>query len=258
MDLSGAVDELSGAELLDTADALARGILEAEAQLLVVAAQFGVVNGPDTVDLEQANLPGRQTAKRYGGAGTPEVASFAPAELGARIGRSTYAGECSIDDGDGVRLLQRDTTGVARIEGIGVVTETWVRDLLGPRATITYRPVLDLAGHAPVDAWEIPDRHRRAVRLMTPADTFPFATATVNQTDGWSTMQIDHTVPHPEGPSAIGNYGPLTGQHHNLKTHGNWDVAQPFPGIYLWRDPNGAVYLVDHTGTRRLRYDDAA
>jgi hypothetical protein len=482
MDFSGGVDELSGAELLDTADALARGILEAEAQLLEVAAQWAVVNGVDTVDPEQARLPGRQTAKRYGGAGTPEVASFAPAELGARIGRSTwaaeqliadaldlahrlpqlwarvqggevrasyarhvarrtrdldrpqaayvdervaesadgritwgrftdlveaaiaaadpaaaeaaekaarteqfarrtrstehgmcgfylrtdaagitrldatvaylaealaalgctepldarramamvilanpahatrlladyaawrqrphdptppdgasepepsgvvgeavalfrrgggeptgeapvidwrellpavllmahvYAGECSVDARDGgVGLVQRDATGIARIEGIGAVTEAWVRDVLGPRARITHRPVLDIAGQAPVDAWEIPDRHRRAVRLMTPADTFPFATATVNQIDGWSGMQIDHTVPYPDGPSAIGNYGPLTTAHHNLKTHGEWDVAQPFPGIHLWRDPHGAVYLVDHTGTRRLR-----
>jgi hypothetical protein len=94
--------------------------------------------------------------------------------------------------------------------------------------------------------------------MMTPADTFPFAAATVNQTDGWSSMQIDHTVPYPDGPSAIGNYGPLTTVHHRIKTHGNWDVAQPFPGIYLWRDPYGALYLVDHTGTRRLRNADAA
>jgi aryl-alcohol dehydrogenase-like predicted oxidoreductase len=133
-----------------------------------------------------------------------------------------------------------------------------VREVLGPRAQITHRPVLDLAGQAPVDAWEIPDRHRQAVRLMTPADTFPFATASVNQTDGWPGMQIDHTIPYPDGPSAIGNYGPLTTQHHNLKTHGDWDIAQPFPGIYLWRDPHGAMYLVDHTGTRRLRDSEAA
>lgn len=93
MVFSGAVDAMSGAELLDTADTLAREILEAEAQLLLVAAQWAVVNGPETVDPEQAALPGRQTAKRFGGTGTPEVASFAPAELGARIGRSTWAGE---------------------------------------------------------------------------------------------------------------------------------------------------------------------
>jgi hypothetical protein len=41
--------------------------------------------------------------------------------------------------------------------------------------------------------------------------------------------------------------------HHRIKTHApGWAVQQPFPGIYLWRDPHGAFYLVDHTGTRRL------
>ncbi len=99
MDFSGeAADGLSGAQLLDTADALARVILEAESNLLLVAAQWAVVNGPDTVDPEQANLQGRQTLKRYGGSGTPQVASFAPAELGARMGRSTWAGEQLVAD----------------------------------------------------------------------------------------------------------------------------------------------------------------
>ena len=29
-------------------------------------------------------------------------------------------------------------------------------------------------------------------------------------------------------------------------------LRQPFDGILLWRDPHGQVYLVDHTGTRRV------
>ncbi|MGH3356387.1 MAG: hypothetical protein ACRDOJ_10860, partial [Nocardioidaceae bacterium] len=37
-----------------------------------------------------------------------------------------------------------------------------------------------------------------------------------------------------------------------IKTHGSWQVKQPYPGIYLWRDPHGSTYLVDHTGTRTL------
>jgi hypothetical protein len=44
----------------------------------------------------------------------------------------------------------------------------------------------------------------------------------------------------------------MTTPDHRLKTLGTWTVKQPFPGIYLWRDPHGALYLVDHTGTRRL------
>jgi hypothetical protein len=44
----------------------------------------------------------------------------------------------------------------------------------------------------------------------------------------------------------------MTVHHHRIKTFGRWEVKQPFPGIYLWRDRHGATYLVDHTGTRRV------
>ena len=141
----------------------------------------------------------------------------------------------------------RDGDGIARVEGHGPVTEDWLRRVLGPRARFTVRPVLDLAGQAPVDAYEIPDRHRQAVHLMTPADTFPYASCTERS------MQVDHTVPHAQGGvTGVGNYGPMTTTHHRIKTHGRWQVQQPYPGIYVWRDPHGAFYLVDHTGTRRL------
>ena len=132
------------------------------------------------------------------------------------------------------------------------MTEAWVRDHLSPHANVTVKPVLDLAGQAPVDCYEIPERHRRAVHLMTPADTFPYSTSL-------DPTQIDHTEPFVHGHEAtgagqsrIGNYGPMSTPHHRLKTHGRWKVKQPFPGIYLWRDPHGALYLVDHTGTRTL------
>ncbi|MBJ7359927.1 MAG: hypothetical protein JHD21_21425, partial [Nocardioides sp.] len=101
-----------------------------------------------------------------------------------------------------------------------------------------------------------PDRHRQAVHLMTPADTFPHGSSLSRG------MDLDHTSAwDPEGPpgqSGLGNYGPMTRSHHRIKTHGGWDVKQPFPGIYLWRDPYGGHYLVDHTGTRALtgRPDD--
>ena len=71
-----------------------------------------------------------------------------------------------------------DREEVVRVEGHGPVTETWLREVLGPRARFVVQPVLDLAGQSPVDAYEIPERHRQAVHLMTPADTFPFASCT--------------------------------------------------------------------------------
>jgi hypothetical protein len=138
-------------------------------------------------------------------------------------------------------------SGIARLEGHGPVTEDWVRDVLGPGCRFKIQPVLDIEGMAPVDAYEIPDRHRQAVHLMTPADTFPFGSSLSRG------MDIDHTEPWDHGgPSGVGNYGPMTRSHHRIKTHAGWQVKQPFPGIYVWRDPHGAFYLIDHTGTRRL------
>jgi hypothetical protein len=96
------------------------------------------------------------------------------------------------------------------------------------------------------------------VHLMTPADTFPHAS-------GLDPDQIDHTIAYRHGEEArgagqsrIGNYGPMRLFHHRIKTHGRWTVVQPFPGVYLWRDPFGILYLVDHTGTRQLARSDAA
>ncbi len=140
-----------------------------------------------------------------------------------------------------------DADPIARLEGHGPVTQAWITRVLGPRCRFRITPVLDLAGQAPVDAYEIPDRHRQAVHLMSPADTFPFASSLSRR------MQVDHTVPYDEGgESGVGNYGPMTTRHHRIKTFGGWAVQQPFPGIYLWRDPHGGFCLVDHTGTRRL------
>jgi hypothetical protein len=84
--------------------------------------------------------------------------------------------------------LEPGSEGIARIEGCGPVTETWIREHLSPHANVTIKPVLDIENLAPVDAYEIPERHRRAVRLMTPADTFPFSTSL-------DPDQVDHTVP---------------------------------------------------------------
>ena len=429
------LDDLSEAEVLDRAGACARSAREAEVELLVIAHHWAVMHSADRLDPHQQRLPGRERARRYGGEGVAEVTEFAAAELGARIGVTTWAAARLIGDAQDLHhrhpalwarvqalevrasyarhvvtktrelsraeaahvdaevaesadgripwsrfealvagkvataapaiarekeerarkacfakiigrpehgmasfLIRADiatitridhaitqratalqaalpdepgalrednetrtdertvtiddrrvlaalqlTTGtaepgaadagprvdlvvhldgrdqveldehgqplepVARLEGHGPVTRSWVRETLGPHARFTIRPVLDLAHQSPVDAYEIPARHRRAVRLLSPADTFPYGSCTSDA------MQIDHTRPHARGgPSKLGNYTPLTTSHHRLKTHGTWQVRQPLPGIALWQDPHGATYLVDHTGTRPL------
>lgn len=141
---------------------------------------------------------------------------------------------------------------VARLEGHGPVTGTWLREVLGPHARFTVKPVFYPLAQAPVDAYEIPSRLRAAVRLLSPADCFPWGTSTHGG------MDLDHTAPYRAGPegrpgqTAVGNLGPLSRTHHRIKTHGAWEHRQPFPGIHLWRDAYGHLYLVDHTGTRAL------
>jgi hypothetical protein len=146
--------------------------------------------------------------------------------------------------------VDRDLAGVARWEGEGPVTAAYVRDMLGPDCRFVVKPVLDLARQAPVDGYEIPDAMREQVHLRTPAEVFPYSGATGRRVD------LDHTIPYqpggPPGQTSPGNLGPLGRRAHRAKTHGGWQVQQPFPGIYLWRSPTGRHYLVDHTGTRRI------
>ena len=47
---------------------------------------------------------------------------------------------------------------------------------------------------------------------------------------------VDHHVPYPHGPTAVGNLGPLHRRHHNLKTAGLW-TCTPLPAA----DPNTAA-----------------
>ena len=143
----------------------------------------------------------------------------------------------------------RSGTGVARVEQIGPVTLDRVRSWLG-HANVVVKPVIDLNDQVPVDAYEIPDRIREAVHLAIPVDCFPYATSTRRTGD------IDHTIPFvkpdeggPPGQTGLGKLGPITRFHHRIKTHGHWQVAQPFTGVFVWRTPAGRYLLVDHTGT---------
>ena len=86
---------------------------------------------------------------------------------------------------------------------------------------------------------------------MSPADVFPFGTNTSRGKD------VDHTDPYTgtgqPGQTRIGNLAPMSRFHHRVKTFGHWQARQPFPGIMLWQSPGGEYFLVDNTGTRRVR-----
>ena len=118
---------------------------------------------------------------------------------------------------------------------------------------VTVRPVVDPADLAPIDAYEIPQWMRDAVRLRNIADVFPFGSCTT------ATMDLDHTIPWrpmeqggPPGQTRRGNLGPFTRSHHRTVTHGRWRRRQPEPGQFVFRSPTGTIYLVTNQGTQRL------
>jgi hypothetical protein len=145
-------------------------------------------------------------------------------------------------------------TGICRIENVGPVMLGQLSTVLGENCGISLKPVIDLpAGHIPLDSYEIPAQLREQILLRYPADVFPYAAAVSRSVD------IDHTIPYlspdrgaPPGQTRIGNLGPYVRRHHNVKTHGRWQVRQPEPGTWLWRSPHGRIYVVNATGTHPL------
>ena len=140
--------------------------------------------------------------------------------------------------------------GAARVEKVGPVLAGWVEELVG-HARVSVRPVLDPAGLVPTDAYECPPRMREWVELRNPHEAFPFSKRAS------AGLDMDHTRPWrsgnpPDGDRTRGappltrvdNLGPLSRKVHRAKTHDDWDVAQPMPGVYLWRSPLGFGYLV--------------
>jgi hypothetical protein len=147
---------------------------------------------------------------------------------------------------------------VARVEEVGPIVAGQVREWLGG-CDVTVKPVLDLAGLAPVDGYEVPDRMREAVILRSPTDVFPYATGTARRAD------MDHTIEYlepdsggPPGQTRTGNLGPHRRFSHRLKTHGRWRVRQLAEGVFLWRTPHGRHVIVDQAGTTRIDHVKSA
>ncbi|GAA4090990.1 hypothetical protein GCM10023066_28000 [Nocardioides kongjuensis] len=130
-------------------------------------------------------------------------------------------------------------------EGRSPVTTAQIREWLRSKSTtIIVRPVIDLADHLPVTAYEIPDRHKTRVALRDHTCRFPHCTRPATRCD------IDHAKPHDRGgPTCPCNLVPLCRRHHRAKTHSTWRYESPMPGSYVWTSPNGFRFRVDHRGT---------
>ncbi|MGN6129776.1 MAG: DUF222 domain-containing protein [Nocardioidaceae bacterium] len=211
----------------------------------------------DGVASAPSNRPGKPSGEDSG-SGTPTGWAWSWSHLLPDVDLVVHVAKETLDAGDGV----------VRVPGEEPMTWGYVRDRLGPHARFSISPVLDLAGQEPVDAYEIPTRHRRSVHLISPAECFPYSSSTstcvdvdhnepfefeddTSGTDSHSGSPSGHRKPARPGQSRLDNYGPLGRFAHRVKTHGRWTVKQPVLGIWLWRDEHGEIYLVDNTGTRK-------
>ncbi|WP_183095460.1 HNH endonuclease signature motif containing protein [Nocardioides stalactiti] len=127
------------------------------------------------------------------------------------------------------------------------ITAAQVKDWLGTTTgTIIVRPVRDLAGHQPVDSYEIPDRIRAQVTTRDHHCVFPHCAKPAQACD------LDHIEPHGGGGETCAcNLAPLCRGHHRLKTANRARYRMLTPGTYLWTTTVGS-WLVDPTGTHDL------
>ncbi|HEX6516668.1 MAG TPA: hypothetical protein VF049_16515, partial [Nocardioidaceae bacterium] len=100
------------------------------------------------------------------------------------------------------------------------------------------------------NAYETPGWMREMVHLLRPVEVFPYGTNTTRHVD------LDHPVPYvplarggPAGQTDSHQLGPLSRRAHRIRTHGQWQLHQPRPGVWDWRSPHGHWWRVDHTGT---------
>ena len=133
----------------------------------------------------------------------------------------------------------------ADLERYGVLGLPSVKELLaGCQATV--KPIIDLAHLAPSRGYRPSASLREGIILANPRCPFPFCDFDARK------AQLDHSIPYPRGQTTAENLGPPCPLHHNVKTHGKWQLKQPFRGVFVWQSPTGHIYVTDGRETLSL------
>ncbi|MDP3890129.1 HNH endonuclease signature motif containing protein, partial [Nocardioides sp.] len=137
---------------------------------------------------------------------------------------------------------------IARVEGHPMVLADQVRDwCANPDTQITVKPVIDLAGHIDVDAYQIPDRLADQTRLLNPTCVFPSCRRPARHCD------LDHNHPYAQGGRTCScQLAPLCRRHHRAKTFDRWRYQRINPTTFIWTSPHGLMFHRDHHGTTRI------
>ncbi|HTW14017.1 MAG TPA: HNH endonuclease [Nocardioides sp.] len=119
--------------------------------------------------------------------------------------------------------------------------KTWCAN---PDTQVIVKPVIDLADHVHVDAYETPDRLRERQALLQHTCVFPWCQRRARRAD------CDHIDPAARGGTTCDcNIAPLCRRHHRAKTHTRWRYDKVDDTSFVWRSPNGLIFGRDHHGT---------
>ncbi len=226
---------------LDLADAL-----DLDAAITRGAEALRAAGSTDSLDVRRAIAAGelarRQLALDLSAAATEARSSRVRVEAQAPTGgplRPPLRGRAH-------RPTSRTGLELARVENHrqGVTADqvrTWCAN---PDTTVTVKPVIDLAEHIHVEAYEVPERLAEQTELRDLSCVFPWCTRPARRCDH------DHAIPYDAGGTTCScNIAPLCRRHHRLKTHSAWDYTVLEPGSFAWTSPHGYHYLRDHAGT---------
>lgn len=103
---------------------------------------------------------------------------------------------------------------------------------------------------APVDAYEIPEQLRDAVRRGFPFEAFPFTATSSDHLD------LDHILAYTFGhlweprQTSVPGLAPLGRLVHRAKTLGAWKLKRTGLAELCWTSPLGRMYVVGPRGTR--------
>ncbi|UAL30982.1 HNH endonuclease [Nocardioides rotundus] len=253
---------------LDLADAF-----DLETAVAAGAEQLKLLGSADTLDGRRASAVGEMARTQLSflfedpssGQGDPAPAdgSAGPARrrpgkrLRRRLTLTVHLAEAALRSPAACAVCGTVPTDVARVESAGnalVLAEqvkAWAGD---PEARITVRPVIDLAEHVRVDAYEIPDRIREQVALRDGTCVFPWCTRPARDFSVHGhDADCDHIEPWRQdgsgGETCTCSLAPVCRTHHRYKTHHGWSYQRLDETTYLWRSPHGLLFLRDHTGT---------
>lgn len=131
---------------------------------------------------------------------------------------------------------------------LGPIVRTLLDQLMTEAAhtgRLTVKPVLDPMAVAVSASDTPPDSMVERLRYRNPTVVFPYS----DRASTGRYIDLDHTIPRPQGPTTEPNLGPLDRLTHRWKTHTTCRLVQVRPGTFTWHTPAGQTFTVTPHGT---------